>query len=81
MLDHRHPAINMQCGTGDPPGLIRCQIGHRGGDVSRLAEPLSGGEMPPGLPTFAEALEVARMLDAARLATRERRRVPLDEVA
>jgi predicted dehydrogenase len=48
--------------------------------ISRLAEPLSGGEMPPGLPTFAEALEVTRMLDAARLATRQRRRVPLDEV-
>jgi predicted dehydrogenase len=48
--------------------------------VTRLAEPLSGGPLPPDLPTFAEALEVARLLDAARLASRERRRVQLDEV-
>lgn len=49
--------------------------------VSRLAEPLSGGEMPADLPTFAEALEVSRLLDAARIATKERRRVHMEEVA
>jgi predicted dehydrogenase len=49
--------------------------------VARLAEPLSGGPLPPDLPTFAEAFEVARLLDAARIATRERRRVHLEEVA
>jgi predicted dehydrogenase len=48
--------------------------------VGRLAEPLSGGPMPTDLPTFAEALEVARLLDAARLASKERRRVHLEEV-
>lgn len=48
--------------------------------VGRLAEVLSGGPLPPDLPTFAEALEVARLLDAARLASRERRRVHLEEI-
>jgi predicted dehydrogenase len=48
--------------------------------VGRLAEPLSGGPLPPDLPTFAEGYEVARLLDAARLASKERRRVHLDEV-
>jgi predicted dehydrogenase len=49
--------------------------------VGRLAEPLSGGAMPADLPTFAEGHEVARLLDAARVASKERRRVHLDEVA
>src|SRR5579859_1650896 len=49
--------------------------------VARLADPLNGGAMPADLPTFAEGLEVARLLDAARIATRERRRVHLAEVA
>jgi predicted dehydrogenase len=49
--------------------------------VGRLAEPLSGGATPADLPTFAEGLEVARLLDAARVASKERRRVHLDEVA
>ena len=48
--------------------------------VGRLAEPLSGGAMPADLPTFAEGHEVARLLDAARVASKERRRVHLDEV-
>jgi predicted dehydrogenase len=49
--------------------------------IARLAEPLSGGALPAGLPTFAEALEVSRLLDAARIASRERRRVQISEVA
>jgi len=49
--------------------------------VARLAEPLSGGAVPPDLPTFAEGLEVARLLEAARRASKERRRVHLEEVA
>ncbi len=49
--------------------------------VGRLAGPLSGGPLPPDLPTFAEALEVARLLDAARLASKERRRVQMEEIA
>jgi predicted dehydrogenase len=48
--------------------------------VSRLAEAVSGGPVPPDLPTFAEAWEVSRLLDAARLASTERRRVHVDEV-
>jgi len=49
--------------------------------ISRLADPLSGGPVTADLPTMAEALEVTRMLDAARIATKQRRRVHLEEVA
>jgi len=49
--------------------------------VARLADPLSGGRLPTDLPTFAEGLAVARLLDAARIASKERRRVQLEEVA
>ena len=38
-LDHRHPAIDVQCGAGDPPGLIGSQIDDGGGDVFRLPKP------------------------------------------
>jgi predicted dehydrogenase len=48
--------------------------------VARLAEPLGGGPLPPDLPTIAEAMNVARLLDAARLASKERRRVHMQEV-
>ncbi len=48
--------------------------------VGRLAGALNGGTLPPDLPTFAEGLEVARLLDAARLASKERRRVHLEEI-
>jgi predicted dehydrogenase len=48
--------------------------------IRRLTGPLEGGPLTDDLPTFAEAFEVARLLDAARLASRERRRVHLEEV-
>src|SRR5579859_370575 len=49
--------------------------------IGRLAEPLSGGPLPADLPTFAEGLEVVRLLEAARIASKERRRVQMEEVA
>ena len=48
--------------------------------VRQLAGPLSGEPLPPGLPTFADGLEVARLLDAARQASRERRRVQMKDL-
>jgi predicted dehydrogenase len=48
--------------------------------IDRLAGPLNGGALPADLPTFDEGLEVATMLDAAHLASRERRRVRLSEM-
>jgi hypothetical protein len=49
--------------------------------VERLAGLLRGEPLPPDLPTFEAAIEVVRLCEAARLASRERRRVRVDEIA
>ena len=49
-----------------------------GGSVSLRRQ--AGGALPADLPTFAEGLTVARLMDAARLASKERRRVHLEEI-
>ena len=49
--------------------------------VERLSAPLRGEAAPPDLPSFAAGLEVARLLEAARLASHERRRVAMHEIA
>jgi predicted dehydrogenase len=48
--------------------------------VERLSGPLRGEPLPPDLPTFDAAIEVVRLCEAARLASRERRRVRLEEI-
>jgi predicted dehydrogenase len=64
--------------------------GHRGllgaFDVflDRLAAAITNDATPPhvprDLPTIADGLEVTRLVDAARLASRQRRRIRLDEI-
>jgi predicted dehydrogenase len=49
--------------------------------VERLSGPLRGEPAPPDLPTFETTLDVVRLCEAARLASRDRRRVRLDEIA
>jgi hypothetical protein len=38
LSQHRHPAIDVQCGAGDPGSLIRCQVDHRAGNILGLAD-------------------------------------------
>jgi predicted dehydrogenase len=49
--------------------------------VESLSGPLRGEPLPPDLPTFDTTIEVVRLCEAARLASRARRRVRLDEIA
>jgi predicted dehydrogenase len=49
--------------------------------VERLSGPLRGEPVPLDLPTFDWTIDVVRLCEAARLASRERRRVRLDEMA
>ncbi len=49
--------------------------------VERLAEVISGEGATVDLPTFADGLEITRLMEAARLSARERRTVTLAEVA
>lgn len=48
--------------------------------LDRLAVAISHGSAPPDLPTLADGLEVTRIVDAARQASRQHRRVKLSEV-
>ena len=48
--------------------------------LDRLAGALSTGEVPADFPTFSAGLEVTRVIEAVRLASREGRRVPLAEI-
>jgi predicted dehydrogenase len=48
--------------------------------LDRLALAVSDGAPPPDLPTLADGLEVTRVVDAARMASRQRRRVKLSEI-
>ena len=48
--------------------------------VERLAEAI-GGNPPADLPTFADGLEVTRLMEAIRLAARDRRTVAVAEIA
>ena len=48
--------------------------------LSLVAQGAAAGSAPPDLPTFDDGLEVARLVDAVRLAAREGRRVRLDEI-
>jgi predicted dehydrogenase len=47
--------------------------------VERLAEAI-GGAPPADLPTFADGLEVTRLVEAVRLSSRDRRTVPMVEI-
>jgi predicted dehydrogenase len=47
--------------------------------VERLAEAI-GGTPPEDLPTFADGLEVTRLIEAVRLAARDRRTVAVSEI-
>jgi predicted dehydrogenase len=48
--------------------------------LDRLAPAINTGEVPPDLPTFESGLEMMRLIDAARLSSREGRRVRIDEI-
>jgi predicted dehydrogenase len=48
--------------------------------VERLAEVISGGAPSVDVPTFADGLEITRLMEAAKLSSRERRTVTLAEV-
>ena len=58
--------------TGMPAGF-QCYLDH-------LAGVITSGQAPAGFPTFEAGLEVTRLIDAARLASREGRRVRIDEI-
>ncbi len=49
--------------------------------LDRLAGALNTGEVPSDFPTFQAGLEVTRLLEAVRMASREGRRVRLAEIA
>ena len=49
--------------------------------LDRLADAVDTGNVPADFPTFESGLEVTRVLDAARLASREGRRVRLAEIS
>jgi len=48
--------------------------------LDRLATTLTAGKLPPDLPTLVDALEIARVMDAIKLAAREKRRVKISEI-
>ena len=48
--------------------------------LDQLAAAITTGAPPPELPTFKDGWEVTRLLDAAKLASREKRRVKLSEI-
>ena len=48
--------------------------------LDRLAVAISNGTLPGDLPTLADGVEVTRIVDAAKMASRQHRRVQLSEV-
>jgi predicted dehydrogenase len=48
--------------------------------IDQLAAAITDGQTSPDLPTFADGLQVMRVIDAVRLAAREKRRVSVSEV-
>ena len=48
--------------------------------LDELAQAIDSHTTPPTLPTFADGWEVTRILDAVKLAARERRRVAVSEI-
>jgi predicted dehydrogenase len=48
--------------------------------LDRLALAVANGSAPADLPTLADGLEVTRIVDAAKMASRQRRRIKLSEV-
>ncbi len=48
--------------------------------LDRLAEAITHGTSPADLPTLADGLEVTRIVDAAKMASRQRRRIKLSEI-
>ncbi|MBL8058232.1 MAG: Gfo/Idh/MocA family oxidoreductase [Anaerolineales bacterium] len=48
--------------------------------LEQLAQAITEHSLPPDLPTFADGLQVTRLIEAARLASREKRRVALSEI-
>ena len=48
--------------------------------IERLGAAIADGAPPTDLPTLNDGLEVTRLVEAARLASRERRRVRMDEI-
>src|SRR5690606_29223660 len=48
--------------------------------LHRLAGAVNTGNVPADFPTFAAGLEVTRLVEAVRLASRQGRRVRLDEI-
>ena len=63
--------------------VTRGLSGPEGGFViflDQLAAAMTTGAPPPELPTFKDGWEVTRLIDAARLASREKRRVKLSEI-
>jgi predicted dehydrogenase len=49
--------------------------------VERLAEAISGSAPTADLPTFADGLELARLIEAAKSSARDRRTVALSDIA
>jgi predicted dehydrogenase len=48
--------------------------------LERLAEALNSGQVPGDFPTFDDGLQATRVIEAVRLASREGRRVRLEEI-
>lgn len=69
-----------------PPLYLEESLGHSGfmGGfrvfLDRLGAAIDDKVVPPDLPTFADGWETARVLDAIKLASREKRRVHLAEI-
>lgn len=69
-----------------PPIYLEESLGHSGfvGGfrvfLDRLGSAIDDKQILPDLPTFADGWETARVLDAIKLASREKRRVNVDEI-
>jgi predicted dehydrogenase len=48
--------------------------------LDRLAAAINEGQSPPDLPTLVDGLEVTRMVDAAKMASRQKRRVKVSDI-
>lgn len=72
--------------TYAPPLYLEESLGHSGfvGGfrvfLDRLGTAIDDKQILPDLPTFADGWETARVLDAIKLASREKRRVNVDEI-